>query len=322
MKFSKESFISFRDYLAVLYKKENSSRRILDEIGLDASEIEFSSSAKMNWHEILKYAEPRGQLDSIFNYALGENPTNEVLLNIKNQTPVVEIEGGKIKNWKGDDAEFTPEKIIGAADKFIDVNYLEKGMICSKAVVRVKFTNSAGSGFLIEGNTLVTNHHVIPDKDAAALATIQFNHQKTIRGIDAIPDDYSLEVESFKTSKLHDWTIVKVAGNPEATWGALTLGPVTPKKGTYVNIIQHPAAGQKKLTHSANVVVFCDDDIVHYLTDTEEGSSGAPVFDKEWNVIALHQGGGDVSEPGDQTENTYFRNQGININRVIEGVNS
>jgi V8-like Glu-specific endopeptidase len=63
-----------------------------------------------------------------------------------------------------------------------------------------------------------------------------------------------------------------------------------------------------------NVVRFVDDAVLQYWTDTEAGSSGAPVFDEEWNVVALHHRW--VERDVDGT--MEFRNQGQRIERVVE----
>ena len=55
--------------------------------------------------------------------------------------------------------------------------------------------------------------------------------------------------------------------------------------------------------------------------DQEPGSSGSPVFDKEWNVVALHHSGGWVTEPGVQDPtHQFYRNEGILIDAVIAGL--
>ena len=58
---------------------------------------------------------------------------------------------------------------------------------------------------------------------------------------------------------------------------------------------------------------------VQYLTDTLPGSSGSPVFDEQWNVVALHHSGGWLAEPNSASKTTYYRNEGISIDRVIAG---
>jgi V8-like Glu-specific endopeptidase len=67
-----------------------------------------------------------------------------------------------------------------------------------------------------------------------------------------------------------------------------------------------------------NLVTYSDDKIVQYLTDTEPGSSGSPVFNSQWQVVALHHSGGMLEDP--VSKKLLLRNEGININLVIEGI--
>jgi hypothetical protein len=53
-----------------------------------------------------------------------------------------------------------------------------------------------------------------------------------------------------------------------------------------------------KLGFRNNYVVVGDNDILAYLTDTETGSSGAPVMDDRWRVVALHYGAQKISGDG------------------------
>jgi V8-like Glu-specific endopeptidase len=55
---------------------------------------------------------------------------------------------------------------------------------------------------------------------------------------------------------------------------------------------------------------------VLYTTETMEGSSGSPVFDSQWRVVAMHNGWQKVFERNMVRRVT--RNAGININRIIE----
>jgi V8-like Glu-specific endopeptidase len=56
--------------------------------------------------------------------------------------------------------------------------------------------------------------------------------------------------------------------------------------------------------HFANAVVLVGEGRVQYLTDTLPGSSGSPVFDADWNVVALHHSGGWLKEPNAASKTT------------------
>ena len=82
-------------------------------------------------------------------------------------------------------------------------------------------------------------------------------------------------------------------------------------------IIQHPGGGPKQIALAHNLVTFVNHQFVHYLTDTMPGSSGSPVFNEAWQVIALHHSGGWLREPGGKEQ--LFRNEGIAIEPLLSG---
>jgi V8-like Glu-specific endopeptidase len=82
-----------------------------------------------------------------------------------------------------------------------------------------------------------------------------------------------------------------------------------------VYIVQHPYGGPKKFNLTSNKVTFLNDRTIQYLTTTVPGSSGAPVFDERWEVIALHHAAATVG-----TDGSVFRNEGIRIDRIVKGL--
>src|SRR5262249_17501827 len=61
--------------------------------------------------------------------------------------------------------------------------------------------------------------------------------------------------------------------------------------GEFVNLVQHPEGGFKQLVLRENKLVSRLDTVLHYEADTEPGSSGSPVFNDEWETVALHHWG-------------------------------
>lgn len=313
---------SLNQILASLYYEKEASVQVITSAGLDRTRIAFKDQASLNWFNILEYAKNQNKINAIIEYALEEFPENDALKRAQNGAPPPPVPAPDIKDasWQGPDGPQL-EKIIGKKSTLVDVSYLQRGVARSRSVLRiVTDSGSSGSGFLTANNLVVTNNHVLKNAEAARSALIQFNYQKTVDGLDAQietgeldPDDY------FKTSVEDDWTIVRIKGNPEEKWGVLELSNIAVEKGDHVNIIQHAGGGPKQISISANAVAYVGEGRVQYLTDTLPGSSGSPVFDEQWNVVALHHSGGWLAEPNSASKTTYYRNEGISIDRVIAG---
>ena len=56
------------------------------------------------------------------------------------------------------------------------------------------------------------------------------------------------------------------------------------------------------------------DSFLHYETDTEPGSSGSPVFNDQWEVVALHHAS--VAAP-DHAELGSIMNEGIRVSTLV-----
>lgn len=319
----RQAIIALRETLARLYTSPLEARRVAEDAGLDPARIGFDPVPVNTWFLILSEAARRpGKVDDIVRVALRDYPDNEALRRAAAGVPLPLLPAPEPADWHGPRGPAL-ERIIGSESTLVPVRYLEIGLARSRSVVKVRRQDGgAGTGFLIQGDTLITNNHVLPDAAAARTATAMFNYQETAGGLSAAVDERRLAPDEwFRTSVADDWSAVRVDGNPQATWGVLQLAPASVKAGDRVNIIQHPGGLQKRVSIYSNVVAFVGGDRVQYLTDTEPGSSGSPVFDKEWNVVALHHSGGWLSEPGAaDPARQFYRNEGILIDAVIAGL--
>lgn len=152
------------------------------------------------------------------------------------------------------------------------------------------------TGFLVAPRLLMTNHHVFPTRSSAVNAGANFLHERTDSGLQSgfvvacDPSAFYVADEDL------DFAIVALA--PENSTqldelGLVALVEATPKilKGHPVNIIQHPNGGQKHYAVQQNRLVDILKLFLHYETDTNEGSSGAPAFSADWQLVALHHAG-------------------------------
>ena len=309
--------------LAGLYPLVEDSYRIVDAASIEPKFVAFQRKAIDNWHQILSEAEKRNKVMSLVHVALLEFPTNPILIQAS-KGELANLAGPVMtdSNWRTRIVGNALEKLMGKHSTLLPISFLEVGLDRARSVARIRLASGElGTGFLIPNNVLITNNHVLPDAKHAADAVAQFNYQQSSMGLNLELEQFKLAPdEGFLTSEEDDFTLVKIAGDANAVWGNIQLVPIEIEQVERVNIIQHPSGGPKQIALYHNVVVYADASRVQYLTDTLPGSSGSPVFNNLWQIVALHHSGGWITEPG--TKEHVFRNEGININIVREAVNA
>jgi hypothetical protein len=316
-----ENLTNLNYVLAGLYPLTSDSYRIVDAAGLPRAQIAFQPKAIDNWYSILDQADKRGKVLDVIRAARRDYPEDASLIQAENgqlttaRGPLI----GQLP-WNGQLGGDTLEKIIRDQSTLLPISFLETGLDRARAVARIQRADGTlGTGFLTAGNILVTNHHVLPSEAEARAAVARFNYQQTAAGLDREPASVSLAPEAgFATSAEDDWTAVRLQADANAAWGAIAILPIDVGQVRYVNIIQHPGGGPKQIALYHNVVVWADVRRVQYLTDTQPGSSGSPVFDSQWQLVALHHSGGWLPDPG--TQQLVFRNEGINVNCLRRGL--
>ncbi|HEX8408107.1 MAG TPA: trypsin-like peptidase domain-containing protein [Thermoanaerobaculia bacterium] len=306
---------TLNDALADLYPTIDESRRVVACAGLPPRMIRFDPASLINWYNILEYSE-RGESKSraVLDCALRDHPDHPILVALKTGEPPVRK--APPMRWEAPVDAAQLEKITGAQSTLLPIAFLDVGLTVSRSVARiVRSDGSSGTGFLIGGGWMLTNNHVLPTFEEAEDAVAQFNYQATASGTDAAISAYQLDRRRFHTSAANDWTVIGIKAAAEQKWGFIPLQAVETKVNAFVNIIQHPGGGPKQVGLYHNTVVFAGEGRVQYLTDTLPGSSGAPVFNDAWHVVALHHSGGMIREPG--TKRSFYRNEGIAITTVL-----
>ncbi|MDP5306666.1 trypsin-like peptidase domain-containing protein [Paracoccus spongiarum] len=241
-------------------------------------------------------------------------------------------------------AEVAPEAVIGELDTTLSVNFLAGGLAAAGSVFKIvvqrhfdgaaSFTSgdtpdaSSGTAWMFRPGIGITNHHVL--------------NARTGTEPDAAPGDLRLQAETARliadfrdeaderpglvlgpgslihADKTLDYALFRV---PDELAQRPALGlrrhPIRKtgqqKIGDRVNLLQHPMGRPMRLGFRNNFVVLGNNDMLAYLTDTNRGSSGAPVFDDSWAVAALHVGSQPLSVP-------EFDLMGVTVRRENFGV--
>jgi endonuclease G, mitochondrial len=231
------------------------------------------------------------------------------------------------------------ERIIGKSD-LLSINFLDRGRRVADAVCRIKLPMEGGvgygTGFLVGPRLLLTNNHVLASEAEAAQAGAQFGYEHDLDGVIRDPVEFNLAPHQlFFTSTELDITLCAVAAFsdksvPLERYGWLPLMPLQGKivDGEWVTIIQHPGGQPKQLTIRASQIIKLDPKdvdvdlthFIHYVTDTEPGSSGAPVFNDQWQVVAIHHKAVPARPQGGVTtgeEPAWLGNEGVRISAIF-----
>ena len=205
--------------------------------------------------------------------------------------------------WHGGEDLVLETLLPKRSDDFYDMGFWYRAVLNARSVclVTVGAYGSSGTGVLIASDLVLTNHHVLapPGQKAATLddtarsVTLAFgtftdpvNSPRTF-GLDA-----KQPVVAFSPTAELDFALLRVASDlaKETEIQSATIGDALPKNRSSMSILQHPSGGGMKLSVSENAVVYADEKsgIIQYAAHTASGSSGAPCFDDQWRLVALH----------------------------------
>lgn len=234
------------------------------------------------------------------------------------------------------------------APELLSHSMLIHAIRASKSVARLKipgFENgkptgefAVGTGWLIAPDLLLTNHHVVAVQPDQA---IQFDDlvMQTRNGtawFDFVSYnnafyEYSCgELLTFDVTL--DYALVRLSStcnnHPPTSifeWGYLPIyrerPHLTPQ--SRLNIIQHPGGAVKKYGMRSNHYVESEGKgsaYLQYTTHTEAGSSGSPVCDDEWRVVAIHHQWAQVEEHNYRGELIHYHNQGVYLDKILADI--
>ncbi|WP_189697916.1 trypsin-like serine peptidase, partial [Streptomyces chromofuscus] len=237
------------------------------------------------------------------------------------------------------------ERILGVSTELQAWSFLPRGARAARTVARISVRENGrelpiGTGFLVSPQLVLTNHHVLTDADAARHGLVEFEAQVTVDNAPQAPTRLDLDPDAFfAADERLDFALVRVAPGPDGCqpgetfgWNRLSaqLGKLV--IGEPVNVVGHPMGRLKEIAVRDNMLQVRLDDFLHYRTDTEPGNSGSPVFNDQWEVVALHHSGvprtddrgrvlrrdGQVWRPGDGDDAIdWVANEGVRISSVL-----
>lgn len=226
------------------------------------------------------------------------------------------------------------EAAQGPSLDFQSAAFLAEGAVVRRAIAYVEVNDpsysSLGTGFLVSPGLFLTNQHVIRDASAARAAVINFDREideqrlpREITTFTLDPDRFAL----FSAEDDLDFALIAVGARRSGAYDiadfgycALSDGEDRHALGINVNIIQHPHGWHKMIAVRNNLLTHRTPRTLLYETDTEIGSSGSPVFNDDWDLVALHHWGSPFLEKTDENGDKIPSNvnEGVRISAIVQ----
>ena len=206
-----------------------------------------------------------------------------------------------------DEQDRHAQRVLGNTG-YLPIAWYREGLAVAQAVAQVgNRLTSIGTGFLIapsalgysedEGPLFVTNNHVLSE-DGHALDSLHPD--------DAVVTFHAAGDAPFETGIAR--VVWQSPPRPGLDVTVTTLRSVPPEVrplqasrnrpdlhgGFRLYAVGHPCGKGIAFSLQDNHVIDRDDDLIHYRTPTDPGSSGSPVLNGTWDVVGIHRRGGDI----------------------------
>lgn len=309
-----------RALIAAFPSEQRLAEMLRYRLNIYIAEITTANGLNAKVFDLVQDAEARGYLDRLVAGARESNPGNPKLAAFAENYQRIATAAPK--------GSF--EQMLDRVRGFMDAEafYAAVGQSLVQ-VCRVEVGDSTkGTGFLIGPDLVMTNYHVIEAVREKTVSPddviLRFDYRRRAGGAAQDGTEYRLAKEGWLVDsspysaidKLPepksgqpaptelDYAILKVNGSPGTEsigrvfgdpsprgWMALARGVVL-AEGDPLFIVQHPLAAPLKIDlHSYR---SGHPTRVTYTVNTEPGSSGSPVFDGRFRLVALHHSSGPI----------------------------
>ncbi len=162
-----------------------------------------------------------------------------------------------------------------------------KALAARNTVARIESPTgiAIGTGVLIQHNLLLTCAHIF-SKSQVKEGWVRFNYTDGNYCLDS--DVFELDLQNLVSySTQLDYVLVRVKGEPKQQT-AIPINSLL-DEGQEIRLIHHPQ-GQRIVISNVGQIVQVGEDYIDHNISTNEGSSGAPVFNHNWQIVAIHRG--------------------------------
>jgi V8-like Glu-specific endopeptidase len=246
---------------------------------------------------------------------------------------------GARANWT---TTFELLKRVVGSDIMSLIIFMERLASISNRVCRIVVGRERaprGTGFLVGPDLLMTAAHVFDDVEASSLGFI-FNNIVLNGGLTSNQEISCGLAKEWEFDRGRpkgppspndiDYVIVRLdqkigdevvkGTNSKRGFIGLPSNPTALDEGIVLNVVQYPAAEQ--ISFASGRILKEDPEIrnrVFYTASTLDGSSGAPVFDDQLGLVALHVGAADDGQKANEglplfVINKAMKEHGVSVN--------
>ncbi|MFD1932604.1 trypsin-like serine peptidase [Nonomuraea mangrovi] len=212
------------------------------------------------------------------------------------------------------------ERIIGVAAGSRDATFLARGARAVTSVARIS-AGTPGTGFMVSPRLLLTAHHVLPTPSSALGVIAEFGAGPGAGDRPQPPARFRLDPDGcFLTDERLGYTLVLVKAGTDGTEAGALFGwnPLIAQQGKIVagesvNVVGHPPGRPKEISIRHNELREQSELRLLYTTGAEPGSPGSPVFNDQWEVVALHHAALDDPQGGQGRAS----NTGVRVSAIL-----
>jgi Trypsin-like peptidase domain/Effector-associated domain 1 len=322
-----------RDLFVLAFRTPTSAEELAEEAGLVPGTFPHHPSMRTTWTELIKVTGNQKKLSTLVRKAAadpGAAAYRPRFLEMLDGAPAVTAPAPAPAAgwWKGDEAlpavaaRFYPQRLMERRSRLMKIGLAGQVAQAASSVVKLslRFADKSahGTGFLINSTSILTNHHnvVHPEYGSVTSVVAEFDCEEGFQGTPLVRKG---RVDAIVGAADNDWAAIPLEAPVERS--ALRLGtPFDIGIDDTVVIIQHPKGAYKQFSLEPLAIRFADESRVQYVADTQQGSSGSPVFNDRMHVVALHHVEAEIPVTmGGRTE-TVWRNQGVHISKVMEAL--
>lgn len=329
--FTRSEVTHLRDLFVLAYRRREAAEELADYAGIEPGTFPLYDNMRTIFTELIKVMALQGKLRSMVEKA-AHDPTiskyQPQFLEMLGEHPTLPSVEPKLKGdwWKGQDkdkeiaSKLYLERLMEKRSRLFDIEIAYQvaqiSRSVAKLVLRYENENAYGTGFLIQPDLILTNHHNISNEEYGDIqaVTVEFDYEPGFPGKPLVLQGKTDTIE--KDSK-HDWAVVQLEHIVDRQPIALST-PYHIGKNDPIIIIQHPLGAYKQFAIDPMSIQYIDENVIQYLADTQKGSSGSPVFNIKMHLIALHHAEAEVEIDVDGRKDTVWRNEGVRIDRVME----